>query len=87
VLDQVRQHGRQALVETRDFVRGEVFKLTDVQPGFDDRAVRPNIGSAQVCYTEKFYVFLLCHVFALVSPAGYTPRKLAALFFITSNDV
>jgi len=62
VLDQAGQPGCQALRETRQFVRGEVFQLADVEPGLDDRTVGPDVRAAQMGHTEKLDVVLFRHV-------------------------
>ena len=48
VLHQIRQPGGQALVEAGNLVGGVVFQLPQVQPDFEDRAVGPDTGTAQV---------------------------------------
>ena len=61
VFDQARQPGGQAFVQAGEGVRRTVFELADVEPGFDDGAVGPDVRSAQVGYTKNCNVFLVCH--------------------------
>src|SRR5213075_736019 len=53
MLDQPWQEGDQAFIKSGEFIGGVVFKLADIQPGFDHRAIGPDVRSAQVCHTEK----------------------------------
>jgi hypothetical protein len=44
VLDQSRQPGGQAFIQAGEGVRGIFFEFANVEPGFDDGAVRPDMG-------------------------------------------
>jgi hypothetical protein len=48
VFDQARQPGGQAFVKAGQFVRRTFFEFADVEPGFDDRAVGPDVRATQV---------------------------------------
>ena len=48
VLDQTGQQGGQALIKTGDGVGGMLLQLAYVHPSLNDRAVGPDIGSAQM---------------------------------------
>jgi hypothetical protein len=65
VLDQAGQQPSEALVKAGQFVRREVFQLANVEPDLEYRTVGPDIRAAQVSYTEKLDVILLCHVMIL----------------------
>src|SRR5205085_745242 len=80
VLDQAWQPFGQALVQAGDGIRGEVFQLADVEPGFNDRAVGPDIRPAQVRHTEKLDVFLLCHV--KISSRAQRVMRIARLAYV-----
>lgn len=43
--------------ETGDGVRRAVFELADVDDGFQNRTVGPEVGAAQVADFQKFDVF------------------------------
>jgi hypothetical protein len=57
VLDQARQPTVEAVVETFDFVGGMVLHFTQIDQRFNDRAVSPNIGAAQVVHAQDLNVF------------------------------
>ena len=57
VLDERRQHLFQAFVVTGNLVGGEVFEFADIDDGFQDRAVGPDIRAAQVADFKKLDVF------------------------------
>ena len=48
VFDQAGQPGGEALHKAGQGVGGVVFQRSNVNPGFDDRPVSPNVGTAQV---------------------------------------
>ena len=49
-----RQPGGQAVVEAGQGVGGEFLQFADVDPGFEDRAVGPHVGAAQMHDLEEF---------------------------------
>jgi hypothetical protein len=57
VFDQAGQPSVEAVVETFDFVGGVVFHLTQIDQGFDDGAVSPDVGSAQIIHAQNLDVF------------------------------
>jgi len=56
VLHQTGQASGQALIEAGQCVGGEVFQGPDVDQGFQDRTVSPDIGSAQMGHAQKLDV-------------------------------
>ena len=61
VLDEAGQPGVQAFVQAGQGVGRTFFEFAEIEPGFDDRAVSPDIGSTQVGYTKNCDVFLFRH--------------------------
>jgi hypothetical protein len=61
VFNKTGQKRRKALIKARNSVGGMVFKFTNVNPGFNDRAVGPDIGTTQVRHPKNFNVFLVRH--------------------------
>jgi hypothetical protein len=57
VLNQAGQPAIDAVVEAIDFVGGVVFHFAQVDERFDDGAVSPDIGPAQVVHAQDLYVF------------------------------
>ena len=58
VLDQAGQQRGQALVKPGISVRRGIFERADIEPGFDHRAIGPDIGAAQVVDAQQLDVCL-----------------------------
>ena len=61
VLDQRGQPGGQAVVEAGNLVRGVVFERAEVQPDFEHRTIRPQVGAAQVIDAQQLDVIEFRH--------------------------
>ena len=72
VFDHAGQPCHQALVQAGQGIGWIVFQFADVDPGFNHRAIRPDVGAAQVGDAGKFDVLLLDHVsgFLITSQAS-----------------
>ena len=71
VLDQGRQHRRQALVEARQGVGRVVLQLAQIEPDLQHRAVGPDVGAAQVVDAQQLDVFFGAHgLGGVVQPDG-----------------
>jgi len=57
VLDQTGQPSVDAVVEAFDFVGGVVFHFAQVNERFNDGAVSPDIGPAQIVHAQDLNVF------------------------------
>ena len=65
VFNQAGQPAVDAIVETVNFVGRVIFHLAQINEGFDDGAVSPDIGPAQVVHAQDLDVFE-CHKLAEV---------------------
>jgi hypothetical protein len=73
VFDQAGQPGQSGVRTGRAFIGREVFQRADIEPGFDDRAVGPDVGPAQMRHTEKSNsFFLVMYLFLDNSHAFFT---------------
>ena len=72
VLDHAGQPRYQALVQAGQGIGWIIFQFADVDPSFNHRAIRPDVGAAQVGDAGKFDVLLLDHVsgFLITSQAS-----------------
>jgi hypothetical protein len=59
VLDERRQPGHQAVVETGDGVRGPVFPGSQIDPGFDYGKIRPDVRTTERQYFADFHCGLV----------------------------
>ena len=80
MLDQSRQQRDQPLVEAGQQMAGMVFQFPQVEPGFQRRAVGPDVRAAQVVDAQQAYVFECLHVLGTVFSRRATRRESRALF-------
>ncbi len=59
MLDQARQPGAQAFIKTGNGIGRRIFEIADIDPGFDDRPVGPDVRSAQRQHIDNLDGFLV----------------------------
>jgi hypothetical protein len=65
MLDQGRKPGRQPFIQAGYGIGWKFFKRADIDPGFDDWPVGPDIGAAQMRHAAKYDVFRFHHCLIL----------------------
>ena len=84
VFDHARQPRDETLVQAGQGVRWVIFQFADVDPGFNHRAVSPDVGAAQVGDADKFDVLLLDHVSGFLITSQASGRQILYVGFTES---